>query len=537
MSHLLIVDDEPSICWGMARLAESLGHSSTTAASAEQGIEAAAARRPDAIVLDVRLPGISGIEAMGHFRQTLGAVPIIVVTAFGDLSTAVEAVRNGAFEYLLKPFDLSAAQRVIERALSDGSLSDKGGDCPDLCGHRGEAVVGKNGTVPFAAVEGAIVGRSPAIQEVFKRIALVAPSDACVHLRGESGTGKELAARAIHRYSRRAAGPFVAVNVASLSPSLAESELFGHARGAFTGADQSRKGLLEQAHCGTIFLDEVADIPMPVQVKLLRVLEHGEILPVGADRPLHSDFRLISATHQDLARRVAEGSFRHDLYYRLITFEIEIPPLRLRRDDIPELARHFLEVLGKKNTYPTQGRRPERSEGSSWRSEEILRCARDDRRIGDDVRMPAISAEAMAELQRRQWHGNVRELRNAMEHAVILARGGVIAPEHLPPPMGTVPIFVSIKMGQSPLPTMGETEGQKEEAVAAVVRRWAELQLEDPAGAEDLYERFLKCVEPPLLQAAMEHCGGQCQAAARRLGLHRTTLRKKLDELGIGGTS
>ena len=273
----------------------------------------------------------------------------------------------------------------------------------------------------------------------------------------------------------------MAVNVASLSPSLAESELFGHARGAFTGADQPRKGFLEQAHGGTIFLDEVADIPLSLQVKLLRVLEHGEILPVGADRPVQSDFRLISATHQDLRERVAEDAFRHDLYYRLITFEIALPPLRGRRDDIPELAEHFLDTLAAKNEQPR----------------------------------PTISTETLAELQRREWFGNVRELRNAIEHAMILARGGVIAPEHLPPPMIST-------LASSAMP---------EEALASLVRRWAELQLQDPAGAEDLYNRFLKFVEPPLLQAAMEHCGGQCLAAARRLGLHRTTLRKKLDEL------
>ena len=227
MSHLLIVDDEPSICWGLAKLAESLGHSVDTAASAEQGLEAAAARRPDAIVLDVRLPGMSGLAAMDHFRQAVGPVPIIIITAFGDLATAVEAVRQGAFEYLLKPFDLTTAQRVVERAVAQ-------------CG---SAVELPRPTSRIATTDGEepIVGHSAAIQEVFKRIALVAPSDACVHLRGESGTGKELAARAIHRYSRRSEGPFVAVNVASLSPSLAESELFGHARGAFTGADQPRK--------------------------------------------------------------------------------------------------------------------------------------------------------------------------------------------------------------------------------------------------------------------------------------------------------
>ena len=196
---------------------------------------------------------------------------------------------------------------------------------------------------------GLIVGASPPMQEVFKRIALVAPSDACVHVRGESGTGKELVARAIHRYSRRADGPFVAVNMASLSPTLAESELFGHVRGAFTGAEQSRKGLLEQAGGGTIFLDEVADIPMALQVKLLRVLEFGEIVPVGGDRAVRGDFRMISATHQDLQQRVAEGTFRHDLYFRLITFEIELPPLRQRREDIGPLAEHFLDVLADRN--------------------------------------------------------------------------------------------------------------------------------------------------------------------------------------------
>jgi two-component system nitrogen regulation response regulator GlnG len=471
MPHLLIVDDEQSICWGLAKLAEQLGHTAATAVSAEQGLAAAGNRRPDVIMLDVRLPGMDGLAAMQHFQKAAPGVPIVVMTAYGELSTAVAAVRNGAFDYLAKPFDLAVAQRVVESALI----------------HRAQPVDVPVRTPPKDPA-GLIVGASLPMQEVFKRIALVAPSEACVHVRGESGAGKELVARAIHRYSRRAAGPFVAVNMASLSPTLAESELFGHVRGAFTGAEQARKGLLEQAGGGTIFLDEVADIPMALQVKLLRVLEFGEIVPVGGEQAVRSDFRMISATHQDLQQRVAEGKFRHDLYFRLITFEIELPPLRQRRDDVGPLAEHFLDVLADRNPGPR----------------------------------PSLSPEALAELRRREWFGNVRELRNAVEHAMILARGGVIGREHLPPPL-------------LPAGTPGRGQAGQEEAIALLIRAWAQAQLEGHADVQDLYERLLRLVEPPLLKAAMQHAGGQCLAASRRLGLHRTTLRKKLDELGIGG--
>ena len=463
MPHILIVDDEQAICWGLVKLAEKLGHSTATAASAEQAFEAARTRRPDAILLDVRLPGMDGLSAMRHFREQLGPLPIIVMTAYGELDTAVAAVRNGAFDYLTKPFELKVAQRAIERALRTPVTTAK---------------IEQPANVESR--EGRLVGTSPAMQEVFKRIALVAPSDACVHIRGESGTGKELAARAIHRYSARAEGPFVAVNVASLSPTLAESELFGHVRGAFTGAEQTRKGLLEQAHGGTIFLDEVADVPLSLQVKLLRALEHGEVLPVGGNRPVQSDFRIISATHRNLCERVAERTFRHDLYFRLVTFEIEIPPLRQRREDIAPLAEHFLDLLAAKNRVPR----------------------------------PGISPEALAELQRQPWYGNVRELRNAVEHAMILARGGTLAPEHLPPPV----------------PSAVTSNAIHQEAIASFVRQWAELQLRGDDEAGDLYERLLKLIEPPLFHAAMEHYHNQCAAAARRLGLHRTTLRKKLDD-------
>ncbi|MBN2024843.1 MAG: sigma-54-dependent Fis family transcriptional regulator [Pirellulales bacterium] len=467
MAHLLIVDDEQSICWGLRKLAEELGHRATIAASAEAGLEQARRDPPEVVFLDVRLPGRSGLDAMADFHRQLGPVPIIVMTAYGELATAVAAVRNGAFDYLTKPFDLGVAQRAIERAL----LAPETSATPP----RPRSA---EGTEPM-------VGASPPMQEVFKRIALVAASDACVHLQGESGSGKELAARAIHRYSRRAEGPFVPVNVASLSPSLAESELFGHVRGAFTGADQARRGLLEQAHGGTIFLDEVADIPLSIQVKLLRALEHGEVLPVGGDRPVRADFRIISATHQNLAQRVAEGAFRHDLYYRLVTFEIVIPPLRERREDIRPLVEHFLIQLAAR---AGKGRL-------------------------------AIAEEALAEIQRYPWYGNVRELRNALEHALVLARGGLITLEHLPPPA----------------PPLAAAAAIRQDALAGLIRQWTQTQLDNPDAPRELYEAFLSLVEPPLFETAMRHFRGQCAPAARRLGLHRTTLRKKLDRFGIKG--
>jgi two-component system nitrogen regulation response regulator GlnG len=465
MACVLIVDDEPSICWGLSELVGEMGHEPKTASTAEEGLELASQVRPEAVVLDVRLPGMDGLEAMERFREILGPVPIIIVTAYGALSTAVTAVRNGAFDYITKPFDLQTAEHTLARALASREM------------------VAEHPPVTEAREHGQIVGTSPAMQDVFKRIALVAATETCVHIRGESGTGKDLAARAIHRHSRRADGPFVAVNLASLSPSLAESELFGHVRGAFTGADGARTGLLAQADGGVIFLDEVADIPMPLQVKLLRALEQGEVQPVGSSTPVHSDFRVISATHQNLPELVARGEFRHDLYFRLVAFEIEMPPLRDRREDIRPLAEHFLALLASRSGQPS----------------------------------PRLSQEAAAELERLPWYGNVRELRNSIEHAIVLARSGAIMPEHLPPP---APASMTAAAAQG-------------DALPALIRQWAENQLE-AGDIDNLYERLLGLVEPPMLKASMAHFHGQCATAARHLGLHRTTLRKKLEQYGLG---
>lgn len=469
MSKLLVVEDEQSICWGLSQLGKSIGHEVATASSAESAFEAVEHSRPDVIVLDVRLPGMDGITAIEQFRQRIGQVPIIIITAYGDLETAVKAVRNGAFEYIVKPFNLEKVRRALTRALTVHNL-------PNL-NHQ-----------PLGKV-GGLIGHTPAMQEVFGKIALASTADASILLCGESGVGKELAARAIHQYSDRAENPFVAVNVASFSQTLAESELFGHVRGAFTGAEQDRVGLLVQANGGTLFLDEVADIPLPTQVKLLRALEHGEVTPVGSGQAVKTDFRIVSATHQDLLEKVEDGSFRHDLYFRLGAFRIDIPPLRERGEDIIALAEHFLRST-------TQQR---------------------------DAAPFAISEETAAELMRRPWDGNVRELRNAIEYGVIVARGGAIEPEHLPDP---APVAVSLLTDCRNAPCA-------EDSLVSWIGLWAETQLADSDQGEDLYEQLLQLVEPPLLAAALKKHRGQCAAAARQLGMHRTTLRKKLDEYGI----
>lgn len=480
MPNLLVIDDEQAICWGLAQLGKRLGHHVATASSAEQGLQLAERDRPEVVLLDVRLPGMDGLTALPRLKELVPSAAVIVMTAHGDLSTAVEAVRQGAFDYIAKPFDLAQIEKLIQRALAQPQASAPA-------------------SIDTAA--DGLVGRTSVMQEVFKRIALVAPSDACVMLAGESGTGKELVARAIHRYSRRSSGPFVAVNVAALNSTLAESELFGHVRGAFTGADQPRTGLLVEADGGTLFLDEVADIPLAVQVKLLRALEHGEVMPVGSGRTVPTNFRLITATHQDLPTKVRGGDFRLDLFYRLSTFQIELPALRQRREDIPPLVDWFVRQFST-NRSPA-----------------------------------SVSREALAELCDRDLHGNVRELRNAIEHALILAQGGVILPEHLPPPM---PPLVSTTSSESAagnaLRGSADAAASSEiEQLRKLIEVWARERLRSGAQAEKLYDEFLALVEPPFLEAALRKHHNQCASAARVLGIHRTTLKKKLDQYGIAG--
>ena len=460
MAHLLIVDDEESICWGLSQLSGRLGHTATIAASAEDAFIKAEQHQPDAIILDIRLPGMDGLQAMAEFHSRLGAVPIVVITAHGNLDTAVTAVRNNAFDYLPKPFDLDQAAEVIRRAVSASS-----GEINSAVAAQGDDFVDE------------LLGRCPPMQHVFKQIALVAPTDISVLLTGESGTGKELVARAVHRHSLRASNALISVNLAALSPTLIESELFGHVRGAFTGAENSRRGLLEMADGATVFFDEVGDIPLNVQVKLLRVLEQHEVTPVGDTRPRKTFFRVIAATNRDLNEAMQQGTFREDLFFRLAGMEIKLPAIRERKEDISLLAEHFLSLVRATET-PCRG----------------------------------FSREAIESMQNRTWPGNVRELRHAVEHAAMLARGGFIEPNHLPPPRQHA------QAALSPCDSLQQA-----------VKEWASLHLNEKEASGVLYERFLAEAEPPLFDAVLEKTDRNRSAAADLLGIHRATLRKRLD--------
>lgn len=462
MAHILVVDDEEGICWGLTRLCTALGHTAWAAASAEEALSIAVRQRPDVVILDVRLPGMDGLEAMQQLRNVAGPVPIIIITAHGNLDTAVRAMQNGAFEYLVKPFDLDQATDVMRRALSQ--ITDP------------IAPVVQDDTPSFPDE---LLGRGPAMQQVFKRIALVAPSDVPVLITGESGTGKELVARAIHRHSRRASAPLVSVNVAALSPTLVESELFGHVRGAFTGAETARRGLLELAHEATVFFDEIGDISLAVQVKLLRVLEQHEVTPVGDTKPRTTHFRVIAATNRNLSKAVEQGTFREDLFFRLAGFEIALPPLRKRVEDIPLLAEHFLAAA--------------RAAGGT---------------------ATGFTTAAMDEICRRPWPGNVREFRHAVEHASLLGRAGLIGPEHLPP---------ARELSQGETSDPGAT-------LQRMVSAWANAQLATQPLPTDLYERFLAQIEPPLFDLVLQKTGQNRSAAADVLGIHRATLRKRLGQ-------
>jgi len=465
MSRILIIDDEPAIGWTLGELLTDEGHSVEVAASVEQGLESCGHRPPEAMLLDVRLPGRDGIAAIPEFRALAPEAAVVVMTAFGDLDTAVRAVNAGACDYLVKPFDLESVSRVVAHALADRRRPRED--------HPGTAA---------AADAGTLVGTSPAMQQVFKQISLAAPTDLPVLIEGETGTGKELVARAIHAHGPRHRGPFVATSLAALAAGVIESELFGHVRGAFTGASGDRPGLLASAAGGTIFLDEIGDAPLDIQVKLLRALENRESTAVGATKTQPLDVRVIAATNRDLQAAIAAGAFREDLYHRLHVFPIRLPPLAARGDDIDLLARHFLA------------------------------------RHATGSRIPTISDELSAVLRARPWPGNVRELKHAVEYAAVVARGGTLRPEHLPAASG----------GGATGPDSA-ADAEVDDRVAAAVRAWVKVRLADGAAAEGrLHAALVHLVEATLAAEAVAAAGGNRTAAAKLLGVDRATLRSKL---------
>ena len=372
-SDILLVDDDPDLLQLIGLRLTSAGYRVRTADSGETALAALAVARPAAVITDLRMPGIDGMQLFEAIHRQHPALPVIILTAHGTIPDAVTATQRGVFGFLTKPFDSQDLLQKVAAALK-------------LSGDDGEAMA------PSAEWRAGIVTRSPKMEDLLRQAKLVADSDASVLVFGESGTGKELLARAIHRASRRADGPFVAVNCGAIPGELLESELFGHARGAFTGAVQAHKGLFQTADGGTLFLDEIGDMPLPLQVKLLRVLQEGEVRPVGSTQSIPVDVRVISATHRDLEAQRAAGLFREDLYYRLNVVSLRLPPLAERREDIPVLATHFLRKLAERYRKP----------------------------------LPTLAPDAMALLIAAPWPGNVRQLLNLLEQAIALTATVVI---------------------------------------------------------------------------------------------------------------
>jgi two-component system, NtrC family, response regulator AtoC len=393
-AKILVADDDRTIRRNLVKLLESEGYRAFEASDGDGTVKSIRANRPDAVLLDLKMPGRDGLDVLQELGPALLDLPVIVVTAFGGSAAAIEAMRRGAYDYLTKPFDLDELLLTLERALRQRELASEVKALRARSDRNPEDVPDED-----AEAEPELIGGSAAMREVFKLIGLTAATDAPVLIVGESGTGKELVAAALHRHSSRARGPFIRVNCGALPEGLLKSELFGHERGAFTGADRQKPGRFERAEGGTIFLDEVAELPQSAQPKILRVIQQREFERVGGTVTLRADARVISATHRDLTREVAAGRFREDLFYRLNVGRIVIPPLRDRAEDIPLLAENIL-------------RRVERRHG--WGKLSL-----------------SLSPEALAAVSERSWPGNVRQLENALARAAISARGRAILPDHL----------------------------------------------------------------------------------------------------------
>ncbi|WP_028112567.1 nitrogen regulation protein NR(I) [Ferrimonas kyonanensis] len=458
-----ILDDDSSIRWVLERAMQAEGISSASFASAESLWQALADQQPDAIISDIRMPGTDGLTLLERVQQHYPQLPVIIMTAHSDLDSAVGAYQAGAFEYLPKPFDIDEAVALVQRALEQSATQTK---------PRREAAI----PVPE------IIGEAPAMQEVFRAIGRLSRSTISVLINGQSGTGKELVAHALHKHSPRASETFIALNMAAIPKDLIESELFGHEKGAFTGAAGVRQGRFEQADGGTLFLDEIGDMPLDVQTRLLRVLADGQFYRVGGHQPVKVDVRIIAATHQNLESRVADGEFREDLFHRLNVIRVHLPALKDRSEDIPALTRHFLNRAAKE--------------------------------LGVDAKR--LHPDTVKKLVTLEWPGNVRQLENCCRWMTVMASGQEILPADLPPELQT-------GSGQEPPRQPGDWQSG--------LASWAEDALRQ--GQQELLATALPQFEKIMLETALHHSRGHKQEAAKLLGWGRNTLTRKIKELGL----
>ena len=458
-----VIDDDQSIRWVLEKALEKAKMDVKSFSSASGILETLERGQPDALITDVRMPGMDGFELLGKIQQRFPELPVIIITAHSDLDSAVTAYQDGAFEYLPKPFDVQEAVELTQRAV-DHSRSVKAGSTESI-----------NDDLPE------IIGEAPAMQEVFRAIGRLSRSNITVLINGESGTGKELVARALHKHSPRADMPFVALNMAAIPKDLLESELFGHERGAFTGAQTQRVGRFEQSDGGTLFLDEIGDMPAEMQTRLLRVLSDGEFFRVGGHTPIKVNVRIIAATHQNLEQRVQEGSFREDLFHRLNVIRVHLPALRERREDIGILMRYFLQ-----------------------------RAA-----VELNVDAKILLPDAEAYLKQLDWPGNVRQIENLCRWLTVMASGQEIKVDDLP---------TELKQSSS----VAESSSGSWESI---LRDWANRQFAD--GRDGLLDEALPVFERTRIEAALARTAGRRQDAARLLGWGRNTLTRKIKELDM----
>ncbi len=462
-----VLDDDSSIRWVVERALKGASISSASFAAAESLWDALELAQPKVIISDIRMPGTDGLSLLERIQIHYPHIPVIIMTAHSDLDSAVSAYQAGAFEYLPKPFDIDEAITLVERALT----------------HSTEQTSNTPEEIQVKAPE--IIGEAPAMQEVFRAIGRLSKSSISVLINGQSGTGKELVAGALHKHSPRKEKPFIAINMAAIPKDLIESELFGHEKGAFTGAAGVRQGRFEQANGGTLFLDEIGDMPLDVQTRLLRVLADGQFYRVGGHSPVQVDVRIIAATHQDLELLVQKGGFREDLFHRLNVIRVHLPPLSQRREDIPQLARHFLSSAAK----------------------EIA------------VEPKVLTSETAKKLSELPWPGNVRQLENTCRWLMVMASGQEILPQDLPPELLKEP-------NKSNIERSGEAADWQES-----LKNWINQRLKE--GESDLLTEVQPAFERILLETALEHTNGHKQEAAKRLGWGRNTLTRKLKELSM----